>query len=451
MKNMLRKLVVMGVVGLVASAAWADVKVRTKNTMAGHTSESAVYIKGARQRSETAMGPGISLINLMQCDQKRTVQINNSCKVYMVTPTEEDAGKEEAAAPAAKPAAKSASAKSQRGGVVTYVSATTDTTERKTMFGYVARHLKSSMTTESSPDACTKADFRMEADGWYANLSVGLTCSASPGAGMGGRGGPGAPPDCQDRIRFRRTGPNPGYPLKATRTIYSGGQSFTTTTETLELSKDPLDAGLFEVPAGYREVHSMQELMCVGDMQSMMAKAMKGEMSEQELAAAAGAAAGARPAASKGAGKLRIGVVGFANQTDNPLAMEAPRQRLVDEIIAREVDAVHLDQTTPEEIVAEAREKDCDFILYTDVTKIKQGGGKLGGMFGKVTGGAGGMGKYEVAVNFRLFATGDEGARLASSASTKGEGEPGEVLASVMSEEAKQAVAEALRSTSKKK
>ncbi|MGH8458838.1 MAG: hypothetical protein ACRESV_05765, partial [Nevskiales bacterium] len=434
MKNTLRKLAVMGLTGLMASAAWADVKVRTKTTTAGHAGESTVYIKGARQRSEMATGPGMSLTHLMQCDQKRTVQINNSCKVYMVAPTEEENVKEEAAAqPAAKPATKPA--KSQRGGVITYVSTTTDTTERKTQFGYVARHLKSSMKTESSPDACTKVDFRMEADGWYANLSVGLTCSASPGAGMGG--GPGAPPDCQDRVRFRRTGPNPGFALQETRTIYTGAQSFTTTTETLELSKAPLDAALFEIPAGYREVTSMQELMCMGDMQSMMAKAMKGEVANTKAAAAAGA--------SKSAGKLRIGVVGFVNQTQGSLAMETPRQRLVEEIIAREVDAVHLDQTTPEEIVAEARQKECDFILYTDVAKLKQGGGKLGGMFGKVTGGAGGMGKYEVAVNFRLFATGDEGARLASTATTKGEGEAGEVLASVMPEEAKQAVAEALR------
>lgn len=442
MRNTLRNLAVIGVVGLVASAAWADVKARTKTTTAGHAGESTVYIKGARQRSEMTMGPGMTLIQLQQCDQKRMVQINNSCKVYMVTPTEEENPKEEAAAP---PPAKPASGKPRRGGVMTFVSTTTDTTERKTLFGYVARHLKSTMKSESSLDACNKSDFRVEADGWYANLSVGLTCSASPSAGMGGGPG-GSPPDCQDRIRFRRTGPNPGYALQETRTIYSGAQSFTTTTETLELSKAPLDDALFEIPAGYREVTSQQELMCMGDMQSMMAKAMKGEMNEEELAAAAGAAAAAsRPGTGKGAGKLRIGVVGFVNQTQGSLAMETPRQRLVEEIIAREVDAVHLDQTTPEEIVAEARQKECDFILYTDVTKLKQAGGKLGGMFGKVTGGAAGAGKYEVAVNFRLFATGDDGARLASTATTKGEGEAGEVLASVMTEEARQAVAEALR------
>ncbi len=441
MKNRWQKFAVMGVAGLMVSAAWADVKIRTKTTTAGQAGESTVYVKGARQRSEMAMGPGMTLIHLLQCDQKRTVQINNSCKVYMVMPTEEASGKEEAAAqPAAKPASTTpASKKSSRGGVITYVSATTDTTEKKTLFGYVARHLKSSMKSESSPDACTKADFSMEADGWYANLSVGLTCSASPNAGRGG-GGPGAQPECQDRMSFRRTGPNPGFALQETRTIHSGGHSFTTTTETLELSKAPLDAALFELPTGYREVTSSQELMCMGDMQSMMAKAMKGEAPDTKAAAAA-AAAGEK----KGAGKLRIGVVGFVNKTKDSLAVEAPRQRLVEEIIALQVDAVHLDQTTPEEIVAEAREKQCDFILYTDVTKLKQAGGKLGGMFGKVTGGAAGAGKYEVAVNFRLFATGDDGARLASTATTKGEGEASEVLASVMQEEAKQAVTEALR------
>ncbi|MGH9531751.1 MAG: hypothetical protein ACRD2Q_05115 [Terriglobales bacterium] len=446
MKNTLSKSLALAVVLLVAGTAWADVKVRTKNTMSGHSTESAVYIKGARQRSEMQMGPGMTLTSVMQCDQKRIVQINDRCKVYMVSSTDEE---EAPAGPAAAPAPTTPVKKTTRGGVITFVSTTTDTNERKTMFGYVARHLKSSMKSESSPDACAKSDFRMEADGWYANLSVGLTCSAA-GSMSRASGGP-QPPDCQDRIRSRRTGPNPGYPLQETRTIYSGGQSFTTTTETLELSKDTLDAGLFEIPAGYREVKSQQELMCMGDMQSMMAKAMKGEMSEEEMEAAmAAAGAAGKPkgpgqAAVKGSGKLRIGVVGFVNQTQTSLPMESPRQRLIDEIIAMDVDAVALDQETPNEIVAEAREKKCDFILYTDVTKVKQSGGKLGGMFGKVTGGAGGAGKYEAAVNFRLFAIDDEGARLSSTAFTKGEGEASEVLSLVMPDEARQAVDEARR------
>ncbi len=444
-KHTLLKWVVVVMVLLMAGTSWADVKIRTKNTMAGNSTESAVYIKGARQRTEMKMGPGMTMTSVLQCDQKRVVQINDSCKVYMVSPTDEE---ESPAAPAAPPAP--AVKKTTRGGVITFISTTIDTNERKTVFGYTARHLKSSMKSESSPEACTKSDFRMEADGWYANLSMGLTCSGS--AGMSRSAGGPQQADCQDRFRSRRTGPNPGFALQETRTMYSGGQSFTTTTETLELSKDTLDAGLFEIPAGYREVKSQQELMCMGDMQSMMAKAMKGEMSEEELEAAmAGAGAAGKPgkapgpAAMKSSGKLRIGVVGFVNKTQTSVPMESSRQRLIDEIIAMDVDAVALDQEAPDEIVAEAREKKCDFILYTDVTKLKQGGGKLGGVFGKVTGGAGGMGKYEVAVNFRLFAIDDEGALLSSTATTKGEGEASDVLSLVMTDEARQAVTEATR------
>jgi hypothetical protein len=118
---------------------------------------------------------------------------------------------------------------------------------------------------------------------------------------------------------------------------------------------------------------------------------------------------------------------------------------LIEEIIALDVDAVALDQETQDEVVAEAREKKCDFILYTDVTKMKQAGGKLGGMFGKVTGGAGGAGKYEAAVNFRLFAVDDPGALMSTSAGTKGDGEASDVLSLVMADEARQAVAEATR------
>jgi len=450
LKHTLRKAALIGAVLLLVATTWADVKLRTKNTMAGHSSESAVYIKGARQRSEMKMGPGMTMTSVLQCDQKRIVQINDSCKVYMVSPTDEEETPAAAgAAPAAKPATPAPVKKTTRGGVLTFISTTTDTNERKTMFGYVARHLKSSMKSESSPDACAKSDFRMEADGWYANLSVGLTCSGS--AGMSRGAGGSQQPDCQDRIRSRRTGPNPGFALQETRTIYSSGQSFTTTTETLELSKDPLDAGLFEIPAGYREVKSQQELMCMGDMQSMMAKAMKGEMSQEEMEAAMASAGAAGkpskggPAAMKSSGKLRIGVVGFANQTQTSMPMESPRQRLIDEIIGMDVDAVPLDQETPDQIVAEAREKKCDFILYTDVTKVKQAGGKLGGMFGKVTGGAGGAGKYEAAVAFRLFPTGEDVARLESSSTIKGEGEASEVVASIMPDEASQAVTEARR------
>src|ERR1700739_1558675 len=48
--------------------ASADSKITTRNTTMGHSSESTVYIKGARERTEGAtMGPGASLVTIMQC------------------------------------------------------------------------------------------------------------------------------------------------------------------------------------------------------------------------------------------------------------------------------------------------------------------------------------------------------------------------------------------------
>ena len=194
---------------MLAVAAPADVKVKTQSTSAGHSSESTVYIKGARQRDENAQMP---FVNILQCDQKRMLQVNDKCKVYMVTPL---AAEEEAAPAKGKPQPAAQLAKSTKGGVVTYTTTMTDTRERKTMLGYQARHIKSSMTAESSPDACTKTSMKQEIDGWYADLSVGLTCSRASA-----RPSNMEKPECQDEYRMKRIGAaRLGYPLQQTMTI----------------------------------------------------------------------------------------------------------------------------------------------------------------------------------------------------------------------------------------
>src|SRR5713226_5048143 len=83
---------------MLAVASPADVKVKTKSTTAGHSSETTVYIKGARQRDEN---PQMPFASILQCDQKRLLQVNDKCKVYMVTPL---AAEDEAAPAKGKPA-----------------------------------------------------------------------------------------------------------------------------------------------------------------------------------------------------------------------------------------------------------------------------------------------------------------------------------------------------------
>ena len=56
---------------------------------------------------------------------------------------------------------------------------TIDTGERKEMFGFTARHLKRTMTSQTSPDACSQNQMRIDTDGWYINLEYGLNCGGS--------------------------------------------------------------------------------------------------------------------------------------------------------------------------------------------------------------------------------------------------------------------------------
>ncbi|HEV2021561.1 MAG TPA: hypothetical protein VGQ94_03445 [Terriglobales bacterium] len=405
-----------------AVAAPADVKVKTKNIAAGHSAESTVYIKGARQRDEN---PQMPFATILQCDQKRMLQVNDKCKVYMVTPMAAD---DEAAAPSkgkSQPAVQPA--KSTKGGVVTYTTTMTDTKERKTMLGFPARHIKSAMTAESSPDACTKTSMKSETDGWYADLSVGLTCSrasARPQNPMAME-----KPECQDEYRMKRVGmARMGYPLQQTATVTTENGQFSSSTEALEISKDPLDAALFDVPADYKEVTNYQELMCMPSREPMTAQVPS-----------------AAPSKHKRAGVLLIGVVGFDNPSGHEISLENMRQRLMGHLTEINVDTVPLDKTTDAEIHDEATEKHCDYVLYTNLTSIAQSAqAKVGGFFGKATGaGSGRGGKFESKVDFRLYPVADhpDKASLVSNTSVKEDKDAEETTSDALQKES-QAVME---------
>ena len=79
----------------------------------------------------------------------------------------------------------------------------------------------------------------------------------------------------------------------------------------------------------------------------------------------------------------------------------------------------------------EAKAKQCDFILYTDVAALKMN--KLGGMFGSIAG-VGGGAKTEAKLEFRLFAVGETSPRLKSTASAKEEGEENSAGAAIDTE-----------------
>src|SRR5436853_6892454 len=60
-----------------------DVKIRTKYVNGPQVSENTTYVKGVRQRFEF---PGVTLIT--QCDLKRSLQLHDASRHFMVMSTE---------------------------------------------------------------------------------------------------------------------------------------------------------------------------------------------------------------------------------------------------------------------------------------------------------------------------------------------------------------------------
>ena len=139
---------------------------------------------------------------------------------------------------------------------------------------------------------------------------------------------------------------------------------------------------------------------------------------------------------------IRVGVVQLNNRSGRQISTDALRERLIGKIQDNGIEAVPLNAFTPAEAEAEAKAKQCDFILYTDIAVLKAS--KLGGMFGRVTG-VSGAGKTEAKIEFKLFAVSETSPRLQSSTSAKEEGDEASA-GTAIDQEASMVKAEALKS-----
>ena len=409
-----------------------DLKVKYRMTTAGQSMETTTMLKGPRERSEMKMGYGMEIINITQCDLKRAIQVSDKTRKYIVNPMETGDSTGNSVAEARVTAEPS-----RRGGVITYNITAVDTGERKDMFGFKARHVKTTMAMESSPDACSQVNQRMETDGWYIDFAYGLNCETG---GWQMTSSPQASGGCRDRIRFNRQGAaRTGYPLMETTTMYgpNGQVTFTSTKEVIEISREPLDAALFDVPAGYVETKNSQELYGMPSMDAMAAQASQG--GRQSVDDVQGNLQ--KTSNAKVPGTIRVGVVRINNKTDRGVSVESLRGRLISEIQGSSIEAVPLNATSPTEAEAEAKARQCDFILYTDIAALKTSAAKkIGGMFGRVAG-VGGIDKTEAKVEYRLFAVGETQARLQSAASAKEEGDEASA-GTALKQEARMVVAE---------
>ena len=414
------------------AAQTQDLHIKKNITVGGYVATSTeTSIHGARERivSQTPTG---NTITLHQCDLKQTVTINEQAQTYFVSRDAQD----EAAIKAAALVAGTQDATS--GAYITETSSVTDTGERKTLYGYTARHLKVKVSVQSSQNACSQINQSYEIDGWYADISKDLATACQQFL----------PPvrqndGCSDLVIRKRSGSaKPGYPMDEMITLHNAdGSTQQIGTRVSEIAKQTLEKELFEVPAGYTKVSSISELnggpkpqlaqqpttthnqptqqpvqqamqpptqngqqnkpnmaqmMNPGNQiamqQQMMAQAQAMGMGgmQQGMSGMTGMGMqqhGGSPTATpqalgpKALGKIRIGVappdaqVGQGNNTGGDYSTPI-RNAEIALMSGPAIEIAPLESHIPMQLQAEAQQKQCDYVMFSSVTvKHSQGGG----------------------------------------------------------------------------
>ena len=372
-------------------SALADVKIKTKQTASGQTSENTTYIKGKRQRTEIANGV---LISITQCDLGRDLQLAPQTKSYTVSYYTDANGNPTV------PVTQGASSPVTKGGIVTVTTTIKDTGERKQMFGYTARHIIQTVEMESSADACYPQKNKMEMDMWVIDAEFGLACTQNNSYrsynGDKTRG-------CQDKFVSKTIGTGKsGYPLYQKMTSFdpSGKEAFSMVQEVVELSKTILDAGLFEAPADYREVSDASMLYAAAPAASgsrmnstPLIPDVSGSTSENSTAGISSSiknAAQQAPASNavgpKKVGTVRVGVIVKTGAVGEGIAAndlaKAVENTFGQSVKGTKVEIVPIEAKLAAAQTEEAKQKECDYLM-TATASHKKGRGGFGG-FGKM-------------------------------------------------------------------
>ncbi len=227
---------------------FADLTIKTRHsfgTTSSRGTTEVLYLKGARERREFLdEQPGNRRSNyatIMQCDQRRSVQLNPEAKLYSVSVLEDWSAQVKRGRPAPQ----------GQGADVTTTFDAADTGERRPAGHYVARRVRTTVTVEPSPGANTPPSTR-ETDGWYMDLP-GLGCSDSATTAYLTVGEVVGPGGIRDRHHYKTKGAaSRGYAIEETTRFTQTGGTDVVRVELIELSEHPLDSSLFDIPRDYR-------------------------------------------------------------------------------------------------------------------------------------------------------------------------------------------------------
>ena len=226
---------------------FADLTIKTRHsfgTTSSRGTTEVLYLKGARERHEFLYeqpGKRPSFATIMQCDQRRSVQLNPEAKLYAVSVLEDWSARLKRGRPVPE----------GRGADVTTTFDAVDTGERRPAGHYVARRVRTTVTVEPSPGANTPPSTR-ETDGWYMDLP-GLGCSDSATTAYLTVGEVVGPGGIRDRHHYKTKGAaSRGYAIEETTRFTQRGGTDVDRVELIELSEHPLDLSLFDIQRDYR-------------------------------------------------------------------------------------------------------------------------------------------------------------------------------------------------------
>lgn len=374
-------------ISMTSVTAFADVKIKIRQTMSGQTFENTTYIKGKRQRSEMMNG---QMVTVTQCDLRRDLQLNPTTKTYSISPYEEADG----ATASEQTKTRISDSGRVKGGTMYITTTNKDTGERKQMFGYTARHIIRTVEMDSSPDSCSRTKSRMEFDEWVIDETFGFECDR--GQDYRSSDLPKYNGGCRDKIVAKTIGAaKTGYPLYQKMTFFddSGKVQSTMIQEVLELSKGTLEAALFDIPNDYRQVKDITEIYATAGYSHGVARNESnndGSTSSQPKTVTKSVQNVSSEVGEKKAGVIRIGLanikVGAVGEglSANDLSA-AIRNTLAEYLKGTKIELVALEAKLPSALSEEAKEKQCDFVVFASVSHKKGGGGGFGKMLGKMS------------------------------------------------------------------
>lgn len=379
---------------IVVTTAFADVKIRSKQTAAGQTTENTTYIKGKRRRTEMMGGV---MVTIDQCDLGRDLQLNPNMKTYLIN-AYADAASEQ---PTVQ---RSTSTEISPGGTLYITTTIRDTGERRQIFGFTARHIIQTIVTESSPDACNRTKTKMEMDSWVIDAEFGGGCTQTDQYRSYSNGKSGG---CRDKIVSKTTGTGKsGYPVLQTMTMFdqNGNESMAMTQEVVEISTAALDQSLFDAPADYREVKDTSQLYSTKISGSPVPGSNADLLRTSDQPSSTPESSAIRPGTStshaaeptsipeKKPGTVRVGLSGVKvtevgeGITAADLAA-AIQNSLGQHMRSTKIEIVSIDAKLASAQLDEARQKDCDYVLSITASHKKGGGGfGFGKMLGQVVG-----------------------------------------------------------------